>query len=131
MSAFMGTGIACLMLTGGSFFWWNSPDGKLLLASSLIFIIACVGITLAFNVPLNDALASTDPGTQQAADMWARFLRDWTLGWPAWKMRFSARCSPQIEYGGSPWAQTETNLNYLPALSYATWRRRSKKAQLI
>jgi uncharacterized membrane protein len=34
--------------------------------------------TIALNVPLNNALASVDPKSPDAADTWASYLRDWT-----------------------------------------------------
>lgn len=79
MFAFMGTAAVCLALAAGSYSLWKSLDGKLLLAASLIYIIACVGVTMLFNVPLNEALAAAAPGTQEEADLWTRFLSDWTF----------------------------------------------------
>jgi uncharacterized membrane protein len=36
-------------------------------------------VTMVFNVPLNDALAAVDPGSPDAALVWARYLKDWTF----------------------------------------------------
>jgi uncharacterized membrane protein len=36
-------------------------------------------VTMVFNVPLNDALAAVDPGSPDAAPLWARYLKDWTF----------------------------------------------------
>jgi hypothetical protein len=36
-------------------------------------------VTMAFNVPLNNALAAADPASAEATSVWARYLKDWTL----------------------------------------------------
>ena len=38
-----------------------------------------VGVTIAGNVPLNDALAAVSPGSAEGATLWAKYLTDWTL----------------------------------------------------
>lgn len=35
---------------------------------------------IVFNVPLNDAQAPVDPASGAVAPVWARFLKDWTVG---------------------------------------------------
>lgn len=39
--------------------------------------VGAFAITVAVNVPLNDALAATTPGTAEAATTWARFEGSW------------------------------------------------------
>lgn len=77
MLAFMGTAIVCLVLAGGSFFWWDQSAGKLVLAASLFYLIGCFGVTMVCNVPLNDGLAAAAPA--QEAALWARYLDAWTF----------------------------------------------------
>ncbi|WP_454814222.1 anthrone oxygenase family protein [Labrys neptuniae] len=79
MLAFMGTAVLCLGLALGSWFWLGEWSGKLLLAASLVYLVGCVGVTMALNVPLNDALAAALPETAQASELWQRFLVDWTF----------------------------------------------------
>lgn len=79
MTLFMGTAAASLLLAFGSYAWWDSLDGKLLLLAALTYLLLCVAVTSAFNVPLNDALAAADQGSQQQADLWLRILDDWTF----------------------------------------------------
>jgi uncharacterized membrane protein len=33
---------------------------------------------MALNVPLNNALAAVDPNSGKGAELWARYLADWT-----------------------------------------------------
>lgn len=76
MSAFMGTALVCLVLAGGSFFWWGRMGGTLILAASLIYVVGCFGVTMVFNVPLNDQLAAVAPAREAA--LWSRYLDVWT-----------------------------------------------------
>ncbi|ATQ40972.1 DUF1772 domain-containing protein [Caulobacter mirabilis] len=73
MAAFMGTALLCLILAIGSAFWWAEPAAKLVLAASLLYLVGCFGVTMAFNVPLNNELAAT--GTAA----WARYQQAWTM----------------------------------------------------
>lgn len=36
-------------------------------------------VTIAFNVSLNDALAIAKPDSIERAELWARYLTNWTL----------------------------------------------------
>ncbi len=76
MLAFMGTAVLCLVLTGGSLIWWGRPGGMLMLAASLLYLLGCFGVTMLFNVPLNNQLATVAPA--QEAALWSRYLDVWT-----------------------------------------------------
>jgi uncharacterized membrane protein len=45
----------------------------------VLYIVGMFVCTMIFNVPLNDALAAVDPASAEAASVWARYLREWTL----------------------------------------------------
>ena len=79
LMTFLGTGVLCAALAAGSFFWWDQMSGKLILLASLLYIVGCVGVTMAGNVPLNDMLAAVQPGMPEAADSWSRYLGQWTF----------------------------------------------------
>lgn len=78
LTVFMGTGVICLALAAGSYFWWDQAGAKFALLASLIYLVGCFGVTVACNVPLNDALAAVTPGTPEAASLWTRYLSEWT-----------------------------------------------------
>jgi uncharacterized membrane protein len=78
MLAFFGTGAVCVALVGGSTLWWDQASGKLILAAGVIYLVGCIGVTLACNVPLNNALAAVRPGTPEAAALWSQYLDRWT-----------------------------------------------------
>lgn len=79
MTAFLGTSVVCLILVIFLFFRWQQPDTAYLLVSSLVYLIGCFGVTLVFNVPLNDALAAANPNSSEGATLWARYLTNWTF----------------------------------------------------
>ncbi len=79
MLVFMGTGVLCLALIVGAFFRWEETGSKLVLAASLIYLVGCIGVTMAFNVPLNDALAPLAPASPEAATLWTRYISEWTF----------------------------------------------------
>ena len=76
MLAFMGTAVLCLVLAGASLVWWGRPGGMLMLAASLLYLLGCFGVTMVFNVPLNNQLAAVAPAEEAA--LWSRYLEVWT-----------------------------------------------------
>lgn len=79
MLAFFGTAILCLALLVAAYLRWNDGSGKLLLLGSLLYLVGTIGVTMVFNVPLNNALAATQAGTPEAATFWAHYLERWTM----------------------------------------------------
>ena len=77
MLAFMGTAVLCLVVAGGSLIWWSRPGGMLVLAASLLYLLGCFGVTMLFNVPLNNQLAAVAPAEEAA--LWSRYLDVWTI----------------------------------------------------
>jgi uncharacterized membrane protein len=49
-----------------------------LLSAGVIYTLGAFAVTMAFNVPRNDALAALDPGSAEAATRWADYLSSWT-----------------------------------------------------
>ncbi|HEX6704387.1 MAG TPA: anthrone oxygenase family protein [Albitalea sp.] len=76
MIVFMGMAVLSLLLGGASMFWWSVPGAKLVFAASVVYLLGCFGVTMAFNVPLNNQLAAVGPG--QMAGLWTRYLEVWT-----------------------------------------------------
>ncbi len=57
MVALFGTAAACIFLAVSSLLNWQQPGAAYLLVGSLLYLVGTVLVTIAFNVPLNDALA--------------------------------------------------------------------------
>lgn len=79
MLAFFGTAFLCCALLVAAYLRWNDATGKLLLLGSLLYLVGTIGVTMAFNVPLNNALAAVRPETAEAASLWAYYLERWTM----------------------------------------------------
>jgi uncharacterized membrane protein len=50
-----------------------------LLSASLLYLIGTIGVTIGFNVPLNEALALAEPASSEGATLWAKYLTNWTF----------------------------------------------------
>lgn len=79
MVALFGTAIACLFLAADSLLKWHQPGATYLLVGGLLYLIGTVLVTIAFNVPMNNALAITESDSTDGANLWARYLTDWTI----------------------------------------------------
>lgn len=79
MAAFFGPAVACLILTVFALRQWGQPGSIYWLVGSLLYLIGTIGVTVAGNIPLNDALAIVAPGSADGATLWVRYLTDWTF----------------------------------------------------
>lgn len=79
MTAFLGTGAACVVLAIASLFKWNQPEAIYLLIGGLLYLIGTILVTIVFNVPLNNALAIVKPDSTDGANLWASYLTSWTF----------------------------------------------------
>lgn len=79
MLALFGTGAACLVLAISSIFKWQQPASMYLFVGALLYLVGSIVVTIAFNVPLNDALAIVKPESPEGVDLWARYLTNWTF----------------------------------------------------
>lgn len=78
-SAFFGPAVACVLLAVAALRNWEQPGALYLLAGSLLYLIGTLGVTALGNVPLNDALAILRPSSTEGAQLWSKYLIDWTL----------------------------------------------------
>jgi uncharacterized membrane protein len=78
MLLLFGTAQTCLVLAAWSLFTWDMPAAGLLFAGGLLYVLGTAGVTIAFNVPLNNALGAVDPSSADGAALWGRFVKRWT-----------------------------------------------------
>jgi uncharacterized membrane protein len=78
MTALFGTALACLALPMLSLLEWDEPESIYRLIGSALYLAGTILVTIAFNVPRNDALATTDPEGDDSEDLWRRYVREWT-----------------------------------------------------
>ncbi len=77
--AFFGTGAVCLPVAFFAFGSAADMHRAYLLAGCALYLLACLLVTVAFNVPLNNRLASAEPDSAGAPPLWANYLSRWTL----------------------------------------------------
>ncbi len=78
MLVFMGTPLASVYLFVYGLINLDEPGSIYLLAGSSLHVVGSLLVTIAFNIPRNDALAAVDPESEEGASYWSKYLRDWT-----------------------------------------------------
>ncbi|MFJ1211944.1 anthrone oxygenase family protein [Burkholderia pyrrocinia] len=79
MPLFLGTTLMALALAVIALFNRDQPGAMTALAGGVLYVFGMFAVTMAVNVPLNDALAAADPATAQGAALWTRYVHDWTM----------------------------------------------------
>lgn len=77
LGVFMGTALLCLVLAILSIVRWSDSGSVWLLAGTLLYLVGSIGVTMIFNVPLNNALMTATPETADA--VWKNYLSTWTM----------------------------------------------------
>ena len=78
MGAFFGTAVFCVLALVSSLLRWREPGGVCLLAGSALYLVGSLLVTVVFNVPRNNSLASIPPTDSDVASHWAEYLGAWT-----------------------------------------------------
>jgi uncharacterized membrane protein len=61
MTALVGTALACAVLGVWAVTSWGERPAALVLAGAALFLVGAIVVTMAANVPLNDALMTSTP----------------------------------------------------------------------
>lgn len=77
-SFFFGTAAICLVLTAMAIAGSSPLNAGLTVLGSLAYLVGGIGVTMARNVPLNNALAVADAQSPAGAALWSRYLMTWT-----------------------------------------------------
>ncbi len=77
-SAFFGAAFLSLVLAVLGFLL-GGAGGAMAATGGIVFLLAVLGVTIVFNVPLNDALAAAPAGSAEQAALWQRYLDVWTM----------------------------------------------------
>ncbi|WP_063553225.1 DUF1772 domain-containing protein [Burkholderia territorii] len=78
MPLFLGTTVMALALIVIALLDRDQPGAMAALSGGVLYLFGMFAVTMAVNVPLNDALAAADPATAQGAALWTRYVHDWT-----------------------------------------------------
>ncbi len=74
---FMGSALLGIVLGGWALLSISQFDSQLILLACLLYVVGCFGVTMVFNVPLNNQLAATSPTDGNV--FWQSYLQTWTL----------------------------------------------------
>jgi uncharacterized membrane protein len=72
MPFFLGTTLGCAVLAVAGVVSGDDPRRAFMIGGGLVYVLGMFGITMLFNVPLNNALASA------GEEHWPRYLKTWT-----------------------------------------------------
>lgn len=78
LGVFMGTAALTAILVLAALLGATSAPLPLI-AGGLLYIAGCFLVTVLCNVPRNNALAAVAPESPAGAEVWQRYLRDWTM----------------------------------------------------
>jgi uncharacterized membrane protein len=78
MTALFGTGAACLAVIAAALADWEDSYGPYLVAGGAVYVVGSIVVTMAFNVPRNEALRRIEPASDEGAKVWAGYLLEWT-----------------------------------------------------
>lgn len=76
-AVFFGTGIIALAVALATPLAWSAPGAVLSWIAAALYLFGTLGVTMVFNVPLNDRLASATPESN-LAQVWEHYLPAWT-----------------------------------------------------
>jgi uncharacterized membrane protein len=80
MSALFGTALACAILAGSALFNFDRAGAVCRLTGGALYLVGTIGVTIACNVPRNNALAAVNAASDQGARVWTAYV----AGWTAW-----------------------------------------------
>lgn len=79
LGVFVGAAVLALVLGGYAAMHLYAPGASLAFAGCVAYFAGTFVVTMACNVPLNNALAAADPSHVDTAMLWAKYVRDWTF----------------------------------------------------
>ena len=78
LGVFLGTAATCLLVMVASLWQWHSPGTIHVLVGGALYLVGTFFVTMACNVPKNNALASVAPADPDSASLWASYIITWT-----------------------------------------------------
>jgi uncharacterized membrane protein len=78
LSVFLGTAVCSGLVIIAFLLRRHYPGSVYLLVGSALHLVGSLLVTVAFNVPKNEALAAVAPADPNSASLWADYLSAWT-----------------------------------------------------
>jgi len=80
MALFLGMAAVSVLIAGYAWVALNGPAGTLIGLAALVYLFGCFGVTVAFNVPMNQALAGMELNAEATRDYWLQaYVPRWTF----------------------------------------------------
>ncbi|WP_413720232.1 DUF1772 domain-containing protein [Silicimonas sp. MF1-12-2] len=89
MALFLGMAAVSLIVAGYGAFGLSGPAGTLIMIAGLVYLIGCFGVTVFFNVPMNEALAGMEMSSGNTRDFW---LQTYVPRWTFWNSVRTVAC---------------------------------------
>jgi uncharacterized membrane protein len=78
LGVFIGTALICVIAMIGALMRWEKPGTVYLLSGGALYLLGTFGVTVLFNVPLNNKLAGLEPAEPGTDERWGDYVRQWT-----------------------------------------------------
>jgi uncharacterized membrane protein len=78
LAVFFGTAAACVLIIIASLLRWHDAGAAYLLIGGGLYLVGTFLVTLVFNVPKNNALASVGATDSESVSLWTDYLSKWT-----------------------------------------------------
>ncbi|MDX8351022.1 DUF1772 domain-containing protein [Cognatiyoonia sp. IB215182] len=90
MTLFLGMVAVSLVVAGYGAFGLSGPAGTLIMLAGLVYLIGCFGVTVFFNVPMNEALAGMEMSSENTRAYW---LQTYVPRWTFWNSVRTIACT--------------------------------------
>lgn len=108
MSLFLAMVPVSLLIAGYAALGLNGPASTLIAAAAGTYLLGAFGVTIVFNVPLNDALAVMDTNAESTQNFWdSTYLPRWTF-WNSVRTASCAAASGLMLFGLTWWLRTDS-----------------------
>jgi uncharacterized membrane protein len=78
MTLLFGTALLCLVAVVWAALAWDRPQARWIAPAGAVYLLGTIAVTIAANVPRNDALAELDPAAASSAARWSTYVSEWT-----------------------------------------------------
>ena len=78
MALFFGSTIVGVLMVAAGLWQWGGPGADRSLAAGVIYVAGMFVVTVAANLPLNNALARVSGDGEEASRTWSHYLKRWT-----------------------------------------------------
>lgn len=89
MTLFLGMAVASVAVAAYGAFGLSGPAGTLFITAGLVYLLGCFAVTVFFNVPMNEALAGMETGSETTRAYW---FETYVPRWTFWNSVRTAAC---------------------------------------